>query len=94
MNRYVIREDSSQEDCKQRYVKYDAEFNSIVLQPLYLAEYKGVKTNFTEKEIRQMADKVKWLNWEKLEYINIDDDYKIVNNSHKKSSLVKCEAQQ
>lgn len=86
MSRYVIREDSSQEECKQRYVKYDAELNSIVFQPLYLAEYKGVKISFTEEEIRQMADKVKWLNWEKLEYINIDDDYKIVNNSHKKSN--------
>ena len=59
----MIREVTSQEGCKQRYVKYDVEFNSIVLQPLYLAEYKGVKTNFTEEEIRQMADKVKWLNW-------------------------------
>lgn len=94
MSKYMIREAISQEDCKQRYVKYDVEFNSIVLQPLYLAEYKGVKTNFTEEEIRQIADKVKWLNWEKLEYINIDDDCKIVNNNHKKSNLVKCEAKQ
>lgn len=94
MSRYMIREVTSQEGCKQRYVKYDVEFNSIVLQPLYLAEYKGVKTNFTEEEIRQMADKVKWLNWEKLEYINVDDDYKIANNGHKKSNLIKCEAQQ
>lgn len=94
MSRYMIREVTSQEGCKQRYVKYDVEFNSIVLQPLYLAEYKGVKTNFTEEEIRQMADKVKWLNWEKLEYINVDDDYKIANSGHKKSNLIKCEAQQ
>lgn len=69
----MIREVISQEDCEQRYVKYDSEFNSIVLQPLYLAEYKGIKTKFTEKEVRQMANKVKWLNLEKLEYIRIDD---------------------
>lgn len=68
MKCYMMRMiDNSNEE--QRYVKYDKEFKSVLVERLYLSEYKGVKTIFTIDEIKKMASKVKWINWKELEYI-------------------------
>lgn len=52
MKCYMMRMiDNSNEE--HRYVKYDKEFKSVLVERLYLSEYKGVKTIFTVDEIKK-----------------------------------------
>lgn len=72
MKRYKIKVYDSPEDERLYYLKYDEEMNELYLDDCH--GYKYIKVVYTEEEIRKMASKIKWLNWERLKYIEVDID--------------------